>query len=404
MGYVHRFLYTKTLRWCGKLEIGMTDKKSICVISGTFHPEVGGPATYLYHLCRVLVERGHKIHVITYGDDVEDNRYLYPVTRISRQLIPPVRLGLFFYKVITIGRNYDLLYVNDYGLPPALANLFLKKRIVMKIVGDFAWEYSRRNGLICDGIDEFQNRSYSPKVWLLKQIQAFYSCRADTVIVPSRYLKGIVSQWGCSPNRIRVIYNAIDLGRLDSKIEKNQVREQLHLKGKIIVTIARLAPWKGIDILIQSFAQIKDTDVRLLVVGSGPELEKLMKMCAALEIEDRVTFTEEVPNEDVQKILKASDLFVLNSSYEGLPHVLLEAMACGVPIIATNSGGNREVIVDGNNGRLVRYGDVEELAYRIEEVLGDHESREQYIRRSYERLKMFNWDNLLRDTVEVLMA
>jgi len=382
----------------------MTDNKSICVISGTFHPEVGGPATYLYHLCRTLVERGDKIHVITYGDDVEDNRYPYPVTRISRKLIPPVRLALFFYKVITIGRNYDLLYVNDYGLPPALANLFLKKRIVMKIVGDFAWEYSRRHGLVSDGIDEFQNRFYSPNVWLLKQIQAFYSCRADTVIVPSRYLKGIVSQWGCSPNRIRVIYNAIDLGRLDNKIEKKQAREQLHLKGKIIVTIARLAPWKGIDILIQSLARINDTDVRLVVVGSGPELEKLMKMCAALEVEDRVTFTGEVPNEDVQKILKASDLFVLNSSYEGLPHVLLEAMACGVPIIATNSGGNREVIVDGNNGRLVRYGDVEELACRIREVLDDYETGEQYVSRSYERLKRFNWDNLLRDTVEVLMS
>jgi len=120
----------------------------ICVVTGTFHPEPGGPSTYLYNLLDDLVRRGHEVAVITYGDLKEDHSYPYPVIRISRRQSVPLRLIKFVYYILSIGRQYDLLFVNNYGLPAVVANAFLRKPMAMKLVGDFAWEYSIRHGLI----------------------------------------------------------------------------------------------------------------------------------------------------------------------------------------------------------------------------------------------------------------
>ena len=94
----------------------------ILVVTGTFHPEAGGPPTYLYHLLPELVARGHMLSVVTFGDSDSPHSYPYPVTRISRQQSIPRRLLTMTREVLRQGRAADLLFVSDYGLPGALAN------------------------------------------------------------------------------------------------------------------------------------------------------------------------------------------------------------------------------------------------------------------------------------------
>src|SRR5262245_34182254 len=91
----------------------------ICVVSGIFHPESGGPSTYLYHLMPALVERGHNLSVITYGEPVEgdDLHYPYPVTRLTRRTSIFKRILNFTQAVLRQGRSANLLFVSDYGLP-----------------------------------------------------------------------------------------------------------------------------------------------------------------------------------------------------------------------------------------------------------------------------------------------
>ena len=110
----------------------------ICIATGTFHPDSGGPPTYLLALGRELVARGHRVRVVTYGDDPARRCYPYPVTRVPRRLPLASRLALFAREVYRVGRDADLLFVSDYGLPATVANLALGKPVVMKIVGDFA--------------------------------------------------------------------------------------------------------------------------------------------------------------------------------------------------------------------------------------------------------------------------
>ncbi|MGA9348268.1 MAG: glycosyltransferase family 4 protein [Anaerolineae bacterium] len=381
----------------------------ICVVTGTFHPEPGGPSTYLYNLLGDLVQRGHEVAVITYGDLEEEYDYPYPVIRISRRRPIPVRLIKFVYYILSIGRRYDLLFVNNYGLPAVVANACLRKPVAMKLVGDFAWEYSIRHGLIDknEGIDEFQRKGRSLKVELLKRLQLFYTSKADAVIAPSQYFKGIISGWGIPYDKIEVIYNAIDPSRYALACTKEEARGRLGLEGKIILTVARLTPWKGIDRIIEVLPEIRRriNEANLVVVGDGPELGNLQGLARELGVKGHVSFVGRVPHEEVPYYLRAADVFVLYSGYEGLPHIVLEAMATGVPVILSDKGGNQEVVEDGVNGLLVPIGNQEKLKEAILRVLQNREMAGEFVERSRERLEQaFSWDVLTKRTLEVLQA
>ena len=379
------------------------------MVTGTFHPEPGGPSTYLYNLLGDLVQRGHEVAVITYGDLEEEYDYPYPVMRISRQQPIPVRLIKFVYHILSIGRRYDLLFVNNYGLPAVVANVFLRKPMVTKLVGDFAWEYSIRHGLIDknEGIDDFQRKRYSFEVELLKRLQLFYVSKAGAVIAPSQYFKGIISGWGIPQDKIAVIYNAIEVSEYDPACSKEEARKRLGLDGKIILTVARLTPWKGVDRIIEVLPEIRRqiNEANLVVVGDGPELGNLQGLARELGVTGHVSFVGRVPHEEVPYYLRAADVFVLYSGYEGLPHIVLEAIAAGVPVILSNKGGNREVVEDGANGLLIPIGDPEKLQEAILRVLRDRELAGEFVERSRDKAKQaFSWDALMKRTLEVLQA
>ena len=381
----------------------------ICVVTGTFHPEPGGPSTYLYNLLGDLVQRGHEVAVITYGDLEEEYDYPYPVMRISRQQPIPVRLIKFVYHILSIGRRYDLLFVNNYGLPAVVANVFLRKPMVTKLVGDFAWEYSIRHGLIDknEGIDDFQRKRYSFEVELLKRLQLFYVSKAGAVIAPSQYFKGIISGWGIPQDKIRVIYNAIEVSEYDPACSKEEARKRLGLNGKIILTVARLTPWKGVDRIIEVLPEIRRqiNEANLVVVGDGPELGNLQGLARELGVKGYVSFVGRVPHEEVPYYLRAADVFVLYSGYEGLPHIVLEAMATGVPVILSNKGGNPEVIEDGVNGLLVPIGNQGKLKEAILRVLRDEALARRFVEESRERVKQdFRWDVLVNRTLKVFQT
>jgi glycosyltransferase involved in cell wall biosynthesis len=333
----------------------------VCIASGTYHPDVGGPPTYLLALAADLLHRGHQLKVVTYGRAV--GRYPYPVVRVSRDQPTSVRLMLFGLATLREARGAHLLYVNDYGLPPALANVVLRKPLVMKIVGDFAWEYSVRHGLVPRelSIDEFQRQRFGRRVERLRALQAWYARRADLIITPSHYLAGIVAGWGIPDQRIRVIYNAPPPAA--AAPSRRAIRRELGLADDdlAIATIARLAPWKGVDVLIRalSAAHQRAPGLRLFVVGDGDERPNLERLAEPLN--GAVRFLGEVSRERALEVLAAADGLALCSAYEGLSHVLLEAMAAGKPIVATAVGGNLELIRDGRNGLLVPYADVEAL-------------------------------------------
>lgn len=348
---------------------------NILTVTGTFHPEAGGPATYLYDLLPELVDRGHHTSVVTYGDVEKEVEYPYPVVRISRRQPIPLRLVNFTREVWRQGRKCDLLFVNDYGLPAALANLILRRPLVMKVVGDFAWEYTIRHQLISpsENIDDFQRAKHGLTVGFLKRLQRWYVNRSRTVIVPSRYFQGIVVGWGVPVEKVRVIYNAVDLAPYAELPSREEAQARLGLSGRVVLTAARLTPWKGVDKLIAALPLWREAvaETNLVIVGDGPERENLERLAQATDTAEAVRFVGQVPHDRMPLYLRAADVFVLYSGYEGLPHVVLEAMAAGAPVVASRKGGIPEVVVDGETGLLVEWGDETALMDVVRRVLCD---------------------------------
>jgi glycosyltransferase involved in cell wall biosynthesis len=379
----------------------------ICVVTGTFHPEIGGPPTYLYHLLPALVERGHEITVVTYGDVAQEFEYPYRVVRVSRRRSIPVRLLQFTRQVWRAAQDCDLIFVNGYGLPPAMVNLWLRKPMAIKLVGDFAWEYAVRHSLVDSGedIEDFQRRRHGFVVRVVQTLQRWCVNRAQTVIVPSRYLAGMVQGWGVPPKKLRVIYNAVDLLAYDSLPGREDARRELDLNGRIILTVARLAPWKGVDRLIAILPHVRELvpEANLVVVGDGPERTNLERLARQTGMPHAVHFVGQVPQERVVLYLRAADLFVLYSGYEGLPHIILEAMLAGTPVVASAKGGIPEVVEDGVTGRLVSWGDDAQLRDALLKALSDPVEVASWAERARERTERdFSWAGLVERTALLL--
>lgn len=368
----------------------------LCIVSGTFHPEPGGPPTFLYRLLPELIARGHSIEVVTYGDAVSDvAAYPYPITRISRRQPIPLRLLSFARAVWSAGQRVDVFFVSDYGLPVAVVNMILRRPILLKNVGDFAWEFSTRRQWIPVGetIDQFQTAPHSLPVELLRAVQRWYTGAAGCVIAPSQYSAGLVKGWGIDPARVSVIYNALDpLAQLPTR---EAARRTLGLRGAIIITVARLVLWKRVDGLIRAVEKLQHeiSEVCLVVVGDGPERSRLEAQAAPLG--EKVLFVGAQPVERVYCYLRAADVFVLFSTYEGLPHTVLEAMQAGTPVVVSDAGGNVEVVTDGETGWVVPMGDEVTLTAALRTALGDSSLAQSRVQAAAASLNKFSWSRLV---------
>jgi len=385
----------------------MKPSLNVLTVTGTFHPEVGGPPTYLYHLLPALVERGHEITVVTYGDVAQEFEYPYRVVRVSRRRSIPVRLFQYTRQVWRAALRCDLIFVSGYGLPPAVVNLWLRRPMVIKLVGDFAWEYAVRHGLIDrdENMDDFQQRRHGLVVRLLRVLQRWYANRAQVVIVPSRYLAGIVQGWGIPSEKVQVIYNAVDRAAYDGLPDREEARRILDLSGRVVLTVARLTPWKGVDRLIALLPGIRELipEANLVVVGDGPERANLESLARQMGVSDVVRFAGLEPQDRVALYLRAADVLVLYSGYEGLPHILLEAMLAGTPVVASAKGGTPEVVEDGVTGRLVPWGDEAQLRDALLEALSDPARAVSWAERARARIERgFSWAGMVERTVSLL--
>jgi glycosyltransferase involved in cell wall biosynthesis len=368
----------------------------IFIASGIFHPEAGGPATYLYHLLPELVARGHTVTALSFGDGPSDS-YPYPLTRIPRRNYL-VRQWNYYRAAARLWPGHDLAYSHSLGLPLP-ANI---RPRVGKIVGDQAWERAMNRGWVAPAtdVDDFQTRRYGAVIEVNKLLRAREARGLDHVIVPSAYLKRMVTGWGVRPERVSVIYNALDSKSIGDKESQHEARRRLGLPaGPLLLTPARLTVWKGIDHSLRALAAIPA--VRLVVAGDGPARSALERLAAELGMADRVSFAGRVAVEQMALYYRAADYTLLYSGYEGLSHVLVESLRSGTPAIASDKGGNPEVIENRLNGLLVPYVDVAALTETIRDAFSPGR-RDQLASHSADKLERFEWDRMVSHTIEIL--
>jgi glycosyltransferase involved in cell wall biosynthesis len=196
---------------------------------------------------------------------------------------------------------------------------------------------------------------------------------ADTVFTVTGDLRDYHEiQAGISSRRMRVIHNGVDTARFAPRPEiRFDIRKKLDLPADsfVIGTVGRVVPIKDHATLLKAARVLaaRDVDVRVLLAGSGPELAALQDFVEACpELAGRVTFLGACEN--IPEVLNALDVFVLPSISEGMSNTLLEAMASGLPVVATRAGGSPELVEEGRSGWLFTPGNVAELADRLEQL------------------------------------
>lgn len=193
------------------------------------------------------------------------------------------------------------------------------------------------------------------------------------IAVSDKVKNAMIETIGPIQDKVVVICNGVDVERYGRAVDKVAIRSQLGLEAntRLIAIVATLKEAKGHRYLIEAMATIgpRHPDLHVLFIGDGELGEELRAQVSSLKLDDRVHFLGN--RSDVSELLAASDLFVLPSLWEGLPMSLLEAMATGLPIVATEVSGTVQVMIPGETGILVSPGDTLQLAQAIEQLLAD---------------------------------
>ncbi len=379
----------------------------IVIATGIFPPQSGGPATYSKLLADRLPRFGYQITVANFGSVLA-----WP---------KGIRHLLYVVKLFTAALGADIVYAQDpvsVGFPAYIVTRLLRKPLLLKIVGDYAWEQSTQRYGVAEPLDSFAARKngtsaptsalrYPFAVRLLKKIQLRVALGAKQIIVPSHYLKRIVTSWGVPAEKIAVIYNGFEMSFASIVPAKH-----LTLGPRAIVSVGRLVPWKGFDGLIEAVARIaprspEDTlhtehalPLRLYILGDGPDRFRLEKK--ALELKAPVTFLGKTDHATVLQYLASAKVFALNTSYEGFSHLLLEAMAMGVPIVTTPVGGNTELITDGKNGLFIPQGDVPALAATLNKVIQEEGLAQRLSAAGKARVAEFSDERMLGELTDLI--
>jgi glycosyltransferase involved in cell wall biosynthesis len=235
-------------------------------------------------------------------------------------------------------------------------------------------------------------------------VKILYRFSEKVIAVSEGIRENLIADFGIPAQKVQTIYNPVDLGRIRASRSMPQERPFLKDRKPIVVAMGRLVEQKGFDTLIKAFSHIvQEADARLIILGEGPQRDGIEYMVRDLGIGDKVSLAGFQKNP--YALLSSSDVFVLSSNYEGLPMVILEAMACGIPVISTDcKSGPREILQNGSCGMLVPSRDDISLAKAITRLLKDDRLRKGFSRRGEERVKDFSIDKIIEQFEDMIVS
>jgi len=335
------------------------------VTVGIFPPDIGGPATFVPKIAKYFQdELNYEIDILTLSDSknlkIKDD---FSVKRIDRNLPIIYRWLKTIFTIYKLGGNKDLIFVNGLGTEVTIANIFLKKKIIRKIVGDPAWERAYSKAKISESFDEFQIKNYGFSISLQKKVRSFSIKKSDIVVTPSQHLKNFIQNLGFK-NKIEIINNGVFIPEENTNIFTN---DQIN-----ITIVSRLVSHKNIEKIIRAISDLNNPLIYLNIIGDGPELNQLQKISLKSNNKDNIIFHGKLNRDDINHIFLKSDIYVQASNYEGLPHSLLEAMSYGIPVLCTPVGECKEILGNEDRGYILDLPvSKNNIKSKINEIIGE---------------------------------
>ena len=361
----------------------------------------GGTGAAAYNLAVNIAQKGYEIHIFTTSINNKDsiqrsenlNIYRYGANCMIGQANMSLRL---LYKPFE--HEIDIVHAHAGNPPAPIAALrYAKKKnkpLVVTYHGDGQWNWG---GLIRRVSVYFYNKYLLDKILI----------HADVIISPSKYYIDESRVLGKYRDKIVVIPNGVNIKDFDIGYSKEECKEKLGLPldDEIILFLGTISPQKGPDILLKAMPEILTNipGAKLVFVGGGMMGGELERMCKKLNVEKYVKFAGFVEESLKPLYYKAANVFCLPSmmSTESFGIVNLEAMACGVPIVASKIGGVPDVVKDGENGLLVPPGDSEALADAIIYLLENENLRREMGNNGRKKVEDYSWKRIAEETEKV---
>ena len=363
---------------------------NVLIVSGIWPPDLGGPASHAPELAAFLRAHGHEVVVVTTASAAPAAE-MYPVRWVSRRLPAGIRHFGGVAAIARGARSSDVVYATSMTRRAALGALIARRPLVLKLTADEAYERERRSGRFAGDLDAFQHYRGGLRVTLLRRTRDWAVRRAQHVFTPSAYLRELVVGWGIPAERVSVSPNpAPDVPAMPSREE---LRAEFGLDGPTLGFAGRLMAAKALDVALSAMALVPEAS--LVIVGDGPDRAALERQRNDLGLGERVRFLGGLEREGVLRVFRGADAVLLSSRWENFPHVIVEALAVGTPVIASAVGGVPEVVRDGENGLLVPAGDAEALAAAIRRLLGDDELRARLASAAAPSVESYSAERLL---------
>ena len=369
---------------------------------GIFPPDIGGPATFVPKIAKYFQdELNYEIEILTLSENKNSNiNDDFSVKRIDRNLPIIYRWLKTIFTIYKLGKNKDLIFVNGLGTETTIANIFLKKKIIRKIVGDPVWERAYSKAKISESFDEFQVKNYGFSISLQKKVRSFSIKKSDIVVTPSKHLKNFILNLGFK-NKIEIINNGVFIPEENTNIFTN---DQIN-----ITIVSRLVSHKNIEKIIRAISDLNDPLIYLNIIGDGPELNQLQKISLESNNKDNIIFHGKLNRDDINHIFLKSDIYIQASNYEGLPHSLLEAMSYGIPVLCTPVGECKEILGNEDRGYILDLPvSKNNIKSKISEIIGEKdiankkgERGKDFINEKYNLTNSFNlYKNLFTRLLE----
>jgi glycosyltransferase involved in cell wall biosynthesis len=336
--------------------LGAMSQTSLCIVTHTFLPHVGGIERVVYEQCKRLMQKQFEPMVLTHRNYTARN-YVFDGIKVKcyDSMNIGFRLGIpyaiphvsSFKTFLESVKSNDLIHVHGHPYLSSFLAAKIAKRYGKPLVLTQHNTFIEYNN-IWDTAEKLNDLAIGKQV--IKD--------ADKIIVVSNATRNYVLSLGADPEKTVVLHNGVDLNRFKPLPEvKSEMRKKLGIAGDadVVLTVRRLVYKNGIDTLLESaeIAVKKNPTLVFVVVGKGPDFGEVKERIAQLGIQRNFRLTGFVSDEDLPFYYNVADLFALPSkSGEGLPLVALEAMACGLPVVATNVGGTPEVL-SADYGKLV---------------------------------------------------
>lgn len=354
------------------------------------YPTYGGSGVVAAELGQALAARGHEVHFITYRQParlgaLRENIAYHEVCVSNYPLFdfPPYELALSgVIADVAASHRLDLVHVH-YAIPHATAAR--AARDVVEADGGRLPIVTTLHGTDITIVG--QDRYLMPVV-------SRAICASDAVTAVSESLRQETLDKFRVDCNIGVITNFVDLSRYRREAEPMQRRHYARDEERVLVHVSNFRPVKRVGDVVRMFARVREQlPARLLLVGDGPERSNVEALARDLGVAGSVTFCGQLRSPS--RVLTLGDLFVLPSENESFGLAALEAMACGLPVISTNTGGLPELNVDGETGFAVPVGAVDEMARRAVEILRDPATLSRFSDGAYARACLFRVDDVV---------